>query len=103
MPKLGGDPLHPVVPVHGVLLVAFPSAGRKSDTLAILVKVVNLPALGEPFANFVHCPHGKKDVSVGQQHDFGVDDFALIGIVFLFLVVFGKQPFPALVGGRRNG
>ena len=36
-------------------------------------------------------------------HDFGVDDFAFMGIVFLFLVVFGKQPFPALVGGRRNG
>ena len=40
---------------------------------------------------------------VGRQHDFGVDDFAFMGIVFLFLVVFGKQPFPALVGGRRNG
>ena len=40
---------------------------------------------------------------MGRQHDFGVDDFAFMGIVFLFLVVFGKQPFPALVGGRRNG
>src|SRR5699024_8603107 len=40
---------------------------------------------------------------VGRQHDFGVNDFAFMGIVFLFLVVFGKQPFPALVGGRRNG
>ena len=54
-----------VVPVHGVLLVAFPSAGRKPDTLAVLVKVVDLPALGKPFAGFVHCPHGKKDVGVG--------------------------------------
>ena len=36
-------------------------------------------------------------------YNFGVDDFAFMGIVFLFLVVFGKQPFPALVGGRRNG
>ena len=54
-----------VVPVHGVLLVAFPSAGRKPDTLAVLVKVVDLPALGEPFPGFVHCPHGKKDVGVG--------------------------------------
>ena len=26
-----------------------------------------------------------------------------MGIVFLFLVVFGKQPFPALVGGGSNG
>ena len=40
---------------------------------------------------------------MGRQHDFCVDDFAFMGIVFLFLVVFGKQPFPALVGGRRNG
>ena len=34
---------------------------------------------------------------MGRQHDFGVDDFAFMGIVFLFLVVFGKQPFAALV------
>ena len=40
---------------------------------------------------------------MGRQNDFGVDDFAFMGIVFLFLVVFGKQPFPTLVGGRRNG
>ena len=40
---------------------------------------------------------------MGRQHDFSVDDFAFMGIVFLLLVVFGKQPFPALVGGRRNG
>jgi len=40
---------------------------------------------------------------VGRQHDFGVDDFAFMGIVFLFLVVFGKQPFPALVGGGSDG
>ena len=39
----------------------------------------------------------------GRQHDFGVDDFAFMGIVFLFLVVFRKQPFPALVGGGSNG
>ena len=54
-----------VVPVHGILLVAFPSAGRKPDTLAVLVKVVDLPALGKPLALFVHRPHGKKDVGVG--------------------------------------
>ena len=40
---------------------------------------------------------------MGRQHDFGVDDFTFMGIVFLLLVVFRKQPFPALVGGRRNG
>ena len=46
----------------------------------------------------LHTPAG-----VGRQHDFGVDDFAFMGIVFLFLVVFRKQPFPALVGGGSNG
>ena len=40
---------------------------------------------------------------VGRQHDFGVDDFAFMGIVFLLLVVFGKQPLPALVGGGSDG
>ena len=40
---------------------------------------------------------------VGRQHDFGVDDFAFVGIVFLLLVVFRKEPFPALVGGGSNG
>ena len=166
-----------VVPVHGVLLMAFPVPGRKPDTLAVFVKVVHLPALGEPPALFVHPPHGKEDVGVGvavplvmdgkvgnhafgnkklpavvpdkvglllwgniprygkhqspgklgvplflygfggvpqgiavcvlrrgvgRQHDFGVDDFAFMGIVFLLLVVFGKQPFPALVGGGSD-
>ena len=32
-----------------------------------------------------------------------MDDFAFMGIVFLFLVAFGKQPFPALVGGGSDG
>lgn len=166
-----------VVPVHGVLLVAFPAPGRKPDTLAVLVKVVDLPALGEPFPLFIHRPHGKQDVGVGvavplvmdgkignhafeneklpavvpdkvgvllrgkfprnskheppgklgvpllfdgfggvpqsiavcvlrrgmgRQNDFGMDDFTFMGIVFLLLVVFRKQPFPALVGGRSN-
>ena len=161
-----------VIPVHGVLLVAFPVAGREPDTLAVLVKVINLPALGKPFPGFVHCPHGKKDVGVGisvplvmdgkvgnhafgnkklpavvpdkvgvlfrgkfprygkheppgklgvpllldgfgsvpqgipvcvlwrgmgRQHDFSVDDPSFLGIVFLLLVVLGKQPFAALV------
>lgn len=40
---------------------------------------------------------------IGRQHDFLVDDFTLVRIVFLFLVAFGKQPFAALVGSRRNG
>ena len=32
-----------------------------------------------------------------------MDDFALVGIVFLLLVVLGKQPFAALVGSGSNG
>ena len=39
---------------------------------------------------------------VGRQHDFGVDDFAFMGIVFLFLVVFGKQPFLPRSGRRQT-
>ena len=39
----------------------------------------------------------------GRQHDFCMDNLAFMGIVFLLLVVLGKQPFPTLVGGRRNG
>lgn len=31
-----------------------------------------------------------------------MDDFALVGIVFLFLVVLGKEPFPALVGSGSD-
>ena len=54
-----------VVPVHGILLVAFPAPGREPDTLAVLVKVINLPALGKPFSGFVHCPHGQQNVGVG--------------------------------------
>ena len=54
-----------VVPVYGVLLVAFPVPGWEPDTLAILVKVINLPALGKPFSGFVHCPHGQQNVGVG--------------------------------------
>jgi len=40
---------------------------------------------------------------MGRQQDFLMDDFALMGIVFLFLVVFGKQPLAALVGSGSNG
>ena len=35
-----------LVPVNGILLVAFPVARGKSDTLSVLVKVINLAALG---------------------------------------------------------
>ena len=53
-----------VVPVHGVLLVAFPSAGREPDSFPVPVKVVDFPALGKPPAGFVQRPHGKQDMGV---------------------------------------
>ena len=45
--------------------MAFPVPGWEPDTLVILVKVINLPALGKPFSGFVHCPHGQQNVGVG--------------------------------------
>ena len=40
---------------------------------------------------------------MGWEHDFFVGDFVLVGIVFLFLVVFREQLFAALISGGRNG
>ena len=41
---------------------------------------------------------------MGRQNDFGVDDFAFMGIVFLFLVVFGKHNgIAVLCKPRRRG
>ena len=54
-----------VVPVHRILLVAFPPAGRQLYPFPILVKVINLAALGKPFSMFIHCPHGQQDMGVG--------------------------------------
>lgn len=39
---------------------------------------------------------------MGREHDFFVGDFVLLGIVFLFLVIFREQLLAALVGGGRN-
>ena len=39
---------------------------------------------------------------MGWEHDFFVGDFVLVGIVFLFLVVFREQLFAALVGSGGN-
>ena len=39
---------------------------------------------------------------MGREHDFLVGDFVLVGIVFLFLVIFREQLLAALVGGGRN-
>ena len=39
---------------------------------------------------------------MGREHDFFVGDFVLVGIVFLFLVIFREQLLADLVGGGRN-
>ena len=54
-----------VVPVHRILLVAFPPAGWQLYPIPVLVKVINLAALGKPFPMFVHCPHSEQDMGVG--------------------------------------
>lgn len=54
-----------IILVNCILLVAFPPAGRKFHPFPILVKVINLAALGKPFPMFVHCPHGQQDMGVG--------------------------------------
>ena len=41
--------------------------------------------------------------SVRWQHDFRVQDAALAGVVFSFLVILRKQLLAALVGGTGNG
>ena len=54
-----------VIPVNRILLVAFPPAGWQLYPFPILVKVINLAALGKPFPMFVHCPHSQQDMGVG--------------------------------------
>ena len=54
-----------LVPVNSVLLVAFPVAGGKSDTLSVLVKVVNLAVLGQPLSVFINGSHGQHDMAMG--------------------------------------
>lgn len=40
---------------------------------------------------------------VGWKQDFFVDDFVLVGIIFLFLIVLRKEPLSALVDSGSNG
>ena len=54
-----------VVPVNRIFFMAFPPAGRQLYPFPILVKVINLAALGKPFPLFVHCPHSQQDMGVG--------------------------------------
>ena len=62
-----------VVPVHRVLLVAFPVAGWELDALAVFVKVVNLAGFRQPLAVFVHCPDGQQNVGVWVPIAFVMD------------------------------
>ena len=106
-----------VVPVHRILLVAFPPAGRQLYPFPILVKVINLAALGKPFSMFIHCPHGQQDMGVGvvsrrvgvmdgkvNNHAFGNkllltklpdEDSVLVG---RYLSWDGKHPPPCKLG-----
>ena len=54
-----------VVPVNRIFLVAFPPAGRELDSFPVLIKFIDLAALGKPFPTLIHCPHGQQDVGVG--------------------------------------
>ena len=54
-----------LVPVNGILLVAFPVAGGQLDALAVLVKVVNLAALRQPLSVFINGSHGQHDMAMG--------------------------------------
>ena len=54
-----------IVPVNRIFFMAFPPAGRKFDPFPVLIKVINLAALGKPFPMFVHCPHSEHDMGVG--------------------------------------
>ena len=63
-----GAPLLPMillVPVNSVILMAFPVPRWKSDTLAILVKVINLSGFWNSFSMLVHCPHGQYHMTMG--------------------------------------
>ena len=93
-----------VVIVRLILLVAFPVAWGKSDTLSVFVKVINLAALRQPLSIFINGSHGQHDMAMGivsgrmgWQHDFRVDNTFLFPVVFVLLVILGKQILAALV------
>ena len=54
-----------LVPVNGIFLMAFPSAGGELDAFAVLVKVINLATLGKPLSIFINGSHGQHDVAMG--------------------------------------
>ena len=62
-----------VVPVNRIFLVAFPPTGRKFYPFPVLVKVIDLAALGKPFSMLVHCPHSQHDMGVRVSVPFVMD------------------------------
>ena len=82
-----------VVPVHRILLVAFPPAGWQLDPFPVLVKVINLAAFGKPFPMFVHCPHSQQDMGVGiVPRRVGVMDGKVSNHAFGNKLLFTKLP-----------
>ena len=82
-----------VVPIHRILLVAFPSAGRKFYPFPVFVKVINLAALGKPFSMFVHCPHSQQDMGVGiVSRRMGVMDCKISNHAFGNKLLLAKLP-----------
>ena len=82
-----------VVPIHRILLVAFPSAGRKFYPFPVFVKVINLAALGKPFSMFVHCPHSEHDMGVGiVSRRMGVMDCKISNHAFGNKLLLTKLP-----------
>ena len=54
-----------LVPINGILLVAFPSAEWQLDTLSVLINVINFAALSQPLSVFVNGSHGQHDMAMG--------------------------------------
>ena len=82
-----------VVPVHRILLVAFPPARWQLYPFPILVKVINLAALGKPFPMFVHCPHSQQDMGVGiVSRRMGVMDGKVSNHAFGNKLLLAKLP-----------
>ena len=95
-----------VVPIHRILLVAFPSAGRKFYPFPVFVKVINLAALGKPFSMFVHCPHSQQDMGVGiVSRRMGVMDCKISNHAFGNKLLLAKLPDKdsVLVGRYLSG
>ena len=68
-------------------LVAFPPAGWQLYPFPVLVKVINLAALGKPFPMFVHCPHSEQDMGV-----------RIVSVSYTHLDVYKRQVVTCVTG-----